>query len=583
MKENNTVAVDSKKTARSAKKSFSMSYRRVTPIIIFIVLLALHFVANAMVSQVSRAEGVIMLADRVIPITSLTGVVSSLGNICIICLAVFYGKVGFYTSLVILLCYFPIHTAGMLNQRVLVGLSGIFVNIFDLITIILIHIFNSKLNNYQKKLRDQAFTDTFTGLPNRFACSEYIGGLIRRREAFTVVSINLNSFKSINNSMGQSTGDEVLLEIASRWRTAEDESLSGTDDFITRQSGDEFILVIRNYNTEEDILETIKCYKSLLEKKITVDNYDIHMTAGFGYAEFPKDAVTVDTLLMYADAAMHEVKYTNNSEHIMRFTPDMLAFERTLEIEHKIRNAIENDTIFFNLQPQFDLSHRLRGFEALARMNDSDGNIISPGEFIPVAEKARLIDKVDACVFRKSAEFFGKLIKKTGTGITLSVNVSVRHLMRNDFVDEVREILNTCGVPADQIEIEITESILIDSADKALHTINEIRSMGIKIAIDDFGTGYSSLSYLHKFPADLLKIDKSFIDDMNTGDSSKQYVAAIISIGHIMNFEVISEGVEAPEQLDTLRSIGCDYIQGYIWGRPMMPEDAEKIVPEYAG
>ena len=185
---------------------------------------------------------------------------------------------------------------------------------------------------------------------------------------------------------------------------------------------------------------------------------------------------------------------------------------------------------------------------------------------------------MDISVFRNAAKFFGELIQKTGADITLSVNVSVRHLMKNDFLDEIRYVINTCGVPADKLEIEITESIMIDSAEKALVCINELKNLGLKIAIDDFGTGYSSLSYLINFPADILKVDKSFIDKMNSSESSKQYVAAIISIGHIMNFDVISEGVEEPEQLDTLRSIGCDYIQGFIWGRPLAPEDAEDLV-----
>ena len=237
-----------------------------------------------------------------------------------------------------------------------------------------------------------------------------------------------------------------------------------------------------------------------------------------------------------------------------------------------------NDSLYFNLQPQFDINHNLRGFEALARMKDTDGSMISPGEFIPIAEKAGLIDKVDISVFRNSAKFFGELVRKTGADITLSVNVSVRHLMKNDFLDEIRNVIETSGVPADKLEIEITESIMIDSAEKALQCINDLKNMGLKIAIDDFGTGYSSLSYLINFPADMLKVDKSFIDKMNTSESSKQYVAAIISIGHIMNFSVISEGVEEAEQLDTLRDIGCDYIQGFIWGRPLSPEAAEDLV-----
>ena len=275
---------------------------------------------------------------------------------------------------------------------------------------------------------------------------------------------------------------------------------------------------------------------------------------------------------------MHEVKRTNSSNHILRFTPELLKKERTIELEGKIRDALENETLYYNLQPQFDINHNLRGFEALARMKDADGSFISPGEFIPVAEKVGLIDQVDGMVFRKSAMFFGELIRKTNADIMLSVNVSVRHLMKNDFFDEICEVLKNSGIPANRLEIEITESIMIDSVDKALQCIDQLKAMGIQIAIDDFGTGYSSLSYLNRFPANLLKVDKSFIDTMNKSESAKHYVSAIISIGHIMGFEVISEGVEDMEQVEALREIGCDFIQGFIWGRPLMPDAAEELV-----
>jgi EAL domain-containing protein (putative c-di-GMP-specific phosphodiesterase class I) len=309
-----------------------------------------------------------------------------------------------------------------------------------------------------------------------------------------------------------------------------------------------------------------------------VDGCDFFFSASIGWAVYPEDADTVDALLACTSTAMAEVKRGDSGSHILRYTPEIANIEHTLEIERKIRTALENDTLFFELQPQFDMKHQLSGFEALARMRDEDGNCIVPGEFIPVAEELGLIDQIDYVVFRKAAGFFGKLIRETNTKSVLSVNVSVRHLMRNGFLDELREVLKSTGMPPEQLEVEITESIMIDSVDKALDCINEIKKLGIKIAIDDFGTGYSSLSYLNDFPADMLKVDKSFIDRMNTNDSSKQYVAAIISIGHVMNFTVISEGVEQPDQLDTLRNIGCDYIQGFIWGRPMAPDDAENLV-----
>jgi EAL domain-containing protein (putative c-di-GMP-specific phosphodiesterase class I) len=293
---------------------------------------------------------------------------------------------------------------------------------------------------------------------------------------------------------------------------------------------------------------------------------------------FPDDAKTTDGICTCANASMREVKRINSSNHILRFTPDLLKVERTLEIERKLMTALENDTISYHLQPQYDLSHKLRGFEALARMKDDKGNNISPGEFIPVAEKVGLVDKVDITVLRKSAGFIGKLIRESGADLILCANISVRHLMKNDFLDEIRNVIDNCGVPADKLEIEITETILIDSTEKALNCINQLRDIGVKFAIDDFGTGYSSLSYLSKIPADLLKIDKSFIDRINSNESSKQYVAAIISMGHIMGLNVISEGVEEKEQLEALRSIGCDLIQGFIWGRPLSADDAEKLV-----
>ena len=212
-------------------------------------------------------------------------------------------------------------------------------------------------------------------------------------------------------------------------------------------------------------------------------------------------------------------------------------------------------------------------------MRDSDGSYINPAEFIPVAEKSGLIDRVDMRVFELATGFLADILRgDKDSDLIISCNVSVKHLMKNSFIDEIKGILVKYQVPASHIEIEITESIMIDSMDKAMERIDEIKALGMKVAIDDFGTGYSSLSYLNTFPSDLLKIDKSFIDLMNTSESSKQYVAAIVTIGHVLNFSVISEGVEDEAQIATLKEIGCDFIQGYVWGRPMSADDAMELV-----
>ena len=429
-----------------------------------------------------------------------------------------------------------------------------------------------------KHLQHMSYTDALTGLPNRFACTEYISDLIRKHKRFATVSIDLNHFKSVNDTLGLEAGNQVLIEVARRWKAIADCERWESSDFITRINGDEFMIVICGYPSEEALRNAVEQYADALSDQLTVEGCDFYISASFGYAEFPTDAESADALISHANAAMNEIKKANSSDHVLRFTSDILKNEFTLKIESKIRTALENDSIYFLLQPQFDMQHQLRGFEALARMKDQDGCIISPGEFIPIAEKVGLIDKVDSMVFLKAAAFFSTLLKKTDRRLILSLNASVRHLLKKGFLDEIRMLLETSGIPAEQLEIEITESIMIDSAGKALQCIDELKKMGILIAIDDFGTGYSSLSYLNKFPANLLKIDKSFIDKMNTSDSSRQYVSSIISIGHILGFEVISEGVEEVDQLETLREINCDYIQGFLWGKPLSKEDAEKLV-----
>ena len=544
----------------------------------YIAFLFIYILASVLITIVSRSNGTMLINGNRIPLSAFAGVFSSLSNICIIMLVISYGTLGFVTSLVMMLLQFPVILTSILKHNIVGNIPGIFSNTFSIIVSIAIFVNKKRNEKLRVRMAEQAITDRLTGLPNRFACSELFRELIGSKTKFVVVSIDINNFKNINDTMGFDIGNKVLTGIAMLWKNIAESGASGTNDFVARLSGDEFAIIIRDYKSEKDIETAIKKYESSLSNKLNVDGYDLYITASFGYAEYPTDADNIDNLFTYADAAMTELKRTNSSEHILRYSPDILKLERTLEIEHKIRTALEKDNVFFNLQPQYDMEHKLRGFEALARMKDENGDFISPGEFIPVAEKVGLVDKLDGAVFRKSSEFFGELLRKYNLDIILSVNVSVRHLMKKDFIEEIKSILQNSNIPPKNLEIEITESIMIDSVDKALQVINAIEEMGVQIAIDDFGTGYSSLSYLNRFPANLLKIDKSFIDKVNDNDFSKQYVASIIAIGHIMGFNVISEGVEEDEQISVLKEIGCDYIQGYIWGRPLPEEQAEKLV-----
>ncbi len=581
MNMNNDNNKNRKKIIQSTLESISV--RRKAPPYVFVLLLVLYLTATLVVKVTVNQEGGIQIFGNHFHVYAFAGVFSSLANICVILMTVFCGKTGYFTALTLLVVQIPIIMMGMIQSKSLNSLPGIFSNVLAIIAITVVLLNKKRTEQAYTSLRDRAVKDDLTGMTNRFACSTLLKNLIRHNKEFAIVWIDINNFNSINDSLGYENGNTVLKEIAKRWMKIADSGISGTADIIARIGGDEFALVICDFASEDDIVNTIKMYEAALNERLTVDSYDFYLTGSFGYALFPADGKTNDKLGSSANAAMQEVKRINSSNRILRFSPDMTNDAKNMEVERMLRDAVENDNIFFHLQPQFDLSHKLRGFEALARMKDANGNMLSPGIFIPVAEKVGLIDLVDGIVFRKSAMFFGRIIKEYNADITLSVNVSVRHLMKNGFLDEVKDIIKEANVSPAQIEIEITESIMIDSVDKALQVINELKEMGIKIAIDDFGTGYSSLSYLNRFPANLLKIDKSFVDKMNTGDSAKQYVAAIVSIGHIMGFDVIAEGVEEQDQLEILGKVGCDFIQGFIWGRPLPEKDAEKVVAENAG
>lgn len=570
-----TRKADNNRVDRTLRK---LSLDKEAPKGVFILLLVLFLISVILTSKISTSEGTTVFFGITFETKSFTGIFSMMANICLVCLAMLFRRTGYITALALLVLQFPVMFINIIVRKNYGNIPGLFNNIIIILAITFIFFGNRKIQDYQNHIREQAVTDRLTGLPNRFACGELMQDLLRRAERFAIVSIDLNDFKSINDTMGHETGDHVLKAVAERWKNLANSLNTGTVDFVARSTGDEFLLIISGYESEKDIEKTIAAYKTDLEKKITIDDCDYYLSACYGYAVCPEDSDVIDNLFTFSDAALHETKKKGSGSRVMRFTPDVFSTEVSMEIERKIRSALADNKIICHLQPQFDMDHQLRGFEALARLKDDNGKFISPAEFIPVAEKTGLVDRIDMRVFEMAVQFIGDVTNKTGADITMSVNVSVRHLMKNSFIDEIRRVLRNYNVSPSIIEIEITESIMIDSAENALQRIDELKQLGFKVAIDDFGTGYSSLSYLNSFPTDMLKIDKSFIDNMSLNESSKQYVAMIISIGHTLDLKVISEGVESDDQVKVLKSIGCDYIQGYVWGKPMPLEDAGRLV-----
>ena len=467
-----------KKTNNGVDKTLRrLSLDRETPKSAFILLLLLYGIATFLTISSSNTQAEITLFGETMRFSALTGVFSMLGSTCIIVLVMLFRKVGYFTAMFLLIVQLPGLIINIVVRHSVKHLPGLFTSFMIIIAITIIFLSNRKILAYQKSIRDQAVTDSLTGLPNRFACTELMQDLLRRNSDFVVVSADLNDFKSINDTMGHSAGDAVLIEVARRWRELANNTTTETTEFVARNSADEFILIISDYDSLDDVEKTIEAYKAELEKKMTIDDCDYYMTACYGYAVCPDDSTVIDNIFTFADAAMHEVK-DKESGHgisILRYTSEILNAEKTIAIERKIRNALEQDKLFYHLQPQYDIDHKLRGFEALARLRDDDGSYISPVDFIPVAEKTGLVDRIDMKVYEMAVDFIAKVIAETGRHITISVNVSVRHLMKNNFIEEIRRVLEERNVSADHIEIEITESIMIDSAEKALERIEQLK------------------------------------------------------------------------------------------------------------
>ncbi len=545
----------------------------------FFLLLAIYLVGAYFVRISSSSTRIVFLMGQPLPLRSLTGAFSSIFNLCVVLMVVIYKKPGLFVSLIaIAVQYIPIVIS--LIQGDATAITGFFVNSFIIITVLLLYKYIAKMEKSQEKMRNLAVTDRLTGLPNRFAVSELSDARIKKNEPFAVAIVSLNNFKGITNALGQQVGDQILIQIGKRWQSLADSGKTGTKDLVAFRKNNEFAVVVSDYVSEDDLYNTLACYEEALREKLIIDNCDFTLTASIGYSSFPEDAYNTETLLNNAYTAMYKAYKTTHSGCIVRFTPDIIENDASIEIERKIRYALENGHVYFNLQPQYDMNHKLRGFEALARIKDVNGKQISPVDFIPVAEKAGLVDSIDREVFSSAAKFFGGLLKKKNSDLTLSVNISVHHLLRMNFIEEIHEILASSGLPAKNLEIEITESVMIESVEKAMDRIKQIKEMGISIAIDDFGTGYSSLSYLSNFPADVIKIDRSFIMNMSSGIEAKRYVAAIIAIGHIMKYKVIAEGVETQNQLENLGEAGNDFIQGFLWGKPLEAEEAAKLIAE---
>ena len=423
-----------------------------------------------------------------------------------------------------------------------------------------------------EKLTHMAFFDLLTELPNRKMIIDRMDLLIRifkqQGMSFAFIFIDLDSFKRINESMGHEAGDHTLLAVGSRLQ-----ALIDPDDILGRVGGDEFALIIQRQMKEEDILAFVELLRGELFIPLSIDGSEIVQSASFGISLFPQDGDSSVEILKCAETAMNKAKeYGKNCVQFFRKEMMTEALHR-VQFENKMMTAIQNDEFFLYYQPQYSLEGKeIRGFEALARWHSPDYGDIRPDQFIPMAEETGYIVRLGEWILRTACIRFNKVQDRLGKNYMLSINISAAQIMSPSFLHMVKKVLREIDIDPNSLEFEVTESILMLSMEYVIGVLVELKSLGIHVALDDFGTGYSSLQYLQMLPIDTLKIDKTFVETIDLGKEGKPIVGSIISLVHEMDIKVVAEGVENEVQLAYLRKYGCDYIQGFIWGKPLDEE-----------
>jgi diguanylate cyclase (GGDEF)-like protein/PAS domain S-box-containing protein len=418
----------------------------------------------------------------------------------------------------------------------------------------------------------QAFHDLLTKLPNRILFADRLEMAIvqasRRKEKLAVMFLDLDRFKLVNDTYGHQVGDQLLREFSARVR----QSLR-TGDTLARQGGDEFTALLPSLTNSDDVNIIADKILGELRKPFTVADAQFLATASIGIAIYPDDAVNAPDLIRCADMAMYQVKGQGKNGYAA-FQPHMhTAHLDRLSLEHDLRKAVEQgDQFELHFQPQVDsLAGRVVGVEALIRWRHPRAGMISPEIFIPIAEEAGLIVGISDWVLREACARLADLRQRGFVDLRLGVNLSPREFERTDLLERIQIPLEEFNIPSEALEIEITESLLMKDVDSIVARVKRLRHTGIHISIDDFGTRYSSLNYLRRFSVNRIKIDQSFVRDLDSSQDSRAIIQAIVGIARNFSLHVMVEGVETERQVALLRQLGCNDMQGYFFSRPLLP------------
>ena len=434
----------------------------------------------------------------------------------------------------------------------------------------------------EEKYRILAQRDSLTGLPNRALFAELLQHAVQHAERsatqFALLSLDLDNFKTINESLGHSRGDRLLVEVAKRLQGLMPES-----DTIARIGGDEFDIILERREGTPWVDLMAQRMIDALAKPIELDGQSIYVGMSIGIALYPADGTDPETLQSHADAALHQAKAQGRG--VLRFfSPELSSRARSrLTLEADLRQAIERQELVLHYQPQIDLqTGRIVGLEALVRWQHPVRGMVPPGEFIAFAEESGLVVRIGDWVLQEAAR---QISAWTAAGLAppqVAVNVSAVQLSRGHLLEAVQHCLAASGIAPQQLELEITESFIMLDRDRSLQSLAELKALGVRLSIDDFGTGYSSLAYLQQLEVHKLKVDMSFVRDMTTNRGNASIVRAVVAMGHSLGLEVVAEGVETPDQAGHLRRLHCNAMQGYLVSRPLPAEQMTAFMQTFA-
>lgn len=436
----------------------------------------------------------------------------------------------------------------------------------------------NELKAKSTELDYQAHHDTLTGLPNRTLYHDRIDQAIQKAKRldkkFTLFFIDLDHFKEVNDSLGHDAGDRVLLEATKRLK----ECLRA-EDTLSRLGGDEFTVLIENVEKVEDISRVAQNISDTLREPFMIEGRKIYLSCSIGISSYPEDSIHANDLLKFADNAMYKAK-NEGRDNFQFYSKGMtaLVFER-IEMEANIRKALKNDEFRVYYQPQYNAkTEQIIGMEALIRWKHPSRGLLSPMEFIPLAEKSSLIIEVDNWVMQSAMKQISTWYKKGLNPGVLSLNLAIKQLESPTFIERLQIYMNEADFQAQWLKLELLERDVMQRPQESVEKLQILHKLGVELAIDDFGTGQSSLTYLKRFPLDQLKIDHSFVEDIHQEEEDNAIVTTIIALAKALKLDVIAEGVETKEQLDFLLKNGCENIQGYYLSRPVEPTSIEKLL-----